>query len=366
MSFSTDDRFLLTVSDCVNSSNLIIWKTIDYTELMRVDSIDVSYAIYDVAWNPLRCNELSVCGRSKLLAVCRLEEKPFGKSALNFSELEVPMVIREQQGDKFDFVSLTYGEDYLLFAATNHGLVTVWNVKTNNCFLNWQADLNEINVLISTKHKLITGSNKGCLKLWNISAIHKMKQSNENKFKLDGLIIDSEIQLNSAVKCCQFDPTLDIGIVATSKNTLWYVNWQEENSVRLVSTHTGRINNVCCIEDRFLATVSEDGSLNIWSLSDRERIVQFEVKTPALCQALVYCDDKLFQSISKYAISRKTSKNNPLVIVGYEDGSIRLYDIDKKNIIYKMKPINSAVTAINHCRNCKFQFLFTSLKMLFF
>jgi WD40 repeat protein len=98
--------------------------------------------------------------------------------------------------------------------------------------------------------------------------------------RLEGLIIDNEIQLNSGVKCCSFDPMLEVGIVATRKNTLWYVNWREENSVRLVSSHTGRINSVCCIEDRFLATVSDDGSLNIWSLSDRERLVQFEVKAP--------------------------------------------------------------------------------------
>ncbi len=102
------------------------------------------------------------------------------------------------------------------------------------------------------------------------------------KKRLDGLIIENEIQLNSAIKCFQFDPMLEIGIVATMKNTLWYVNWKEEQSVRLVSSHTGKINSLCCIDDRFLSSCSDDGSLNVWNLSDRERLVQFEVKTPVI------------------------------------------------------------------------------------
>jgi hypothetical protein len=74
---------------------------------------------------------------------------------------------------------LIYSEDLLLFAATNQGLVTVWSVKTSTCLLNWQADLHEIDVLISVKQKLITGSSKGSLKLWNISAVHKNKQAED-------------------------------------------------------------------------------------------------------------------------------------------------------------------------------------------
>ena len=103
-------------------------------------------------------------------------------------------------------------------------------------------------------------------------------------YRIEGLTIESEIQLNSAIKCCQFDPTLDIGIVATNKNTIWYVNWKEEQSVRLVSTHTAKINQICCIDDKYLSTCSDDGSLNIWSLIDRERLVQFEVKSPVRYQ----------------------------------------------------------------------------------
>lgn len=174
-----------------------------------------------------------------------------------------------------------YSEDFLLFSGTSKGLITVWNCKTNTCFLNWQADTSEIDVLVSIKNRLITGSSKGNLKLWTVSSIHEMKSAtNKASLRLDGLTIDNEISLNSAIKCCQFDSALDIGIVATNKGTVWYVNWQEETSVRLVSTHNAKINSILCINDKYLSTASDDGSLNIWSLTDRERVVQFEVKSP--------------------------------------------------------------------------------------
>lgn len=53
-------------------------------------------------------------------------------------------------------------------------------------------------------------------------------------------------------------------------------------------------------------------------------------------------------SISKLS----SSVINPLVMVGYQDGSLRVFDIDKKNIVFKVTPSSSAVTAITHLRNC--------------
>jgi WD40 repeat protein len=98
--------------------------------------------------------------------------------------------------------------------------------------------------------------------------------------KMDGLTIDNEIMLNSGIKCCKFDASLDIGIVATIKGVLWYVNWLDNSTVRLVSTHNDRITSLCCINNTAISSCSEDGTLRIWSLDDREQIAQFEVKTP--------------------------------------------------------------------------------------
>ncbi len=99
---------------------------------------------------------------------------------------------------------------------------------------------------------------------------------------MNGLTIENEINLNGAIKYCKFDSSCEIGMAATDSGTIWYVNWSEDTSVRLVSTHGKKINDICYINEKYLSTVSDDGSLCIWSLTDRERIVQFEVKTSVL------------------------------------------------------------------------------------
>ena len=94
------------------------------------------------------------------------------------------------------------------------------------------------------------------------------------------MIIDNEIILNGAIKWCKFDASLDVGIVATSSGTLWYVNLMDSSTVRLVTTHTNRITDVMFINEKYLSTGSEDGTLRIWSLIDREQVQKFEVQTP--------------------------------------------------------------------------------------
>ncbi|CAF0967584.1 unnamed protein product [Brachionus calyciflorus] len=335
--YSTDDRFLISVSDYMCPS-LLIWSTYDYNPMILIDTLN--YVINDLVWNPYKCNEFVMCGTNKCLLKCEIDEKGYKSGAINFNEFDIPLAILEIN-DKFDFTGLTFGSGEWLFVANNYGLVTVWNLKSSSCFLNWKADSNEIDYLVNYKHKLITGSSKGNLKLWNIGNLDDIK-SCDKKERRERFIIENEINLNGAIKSCNFDSSLDIGILGTNKNTLWYVNWKEESSIRLVSSHSSKINQLLSLDDNYLSSVSDDGSLNIWSVTDRERVVQFEVKTPALCQSIIKYDPKIFKN-------SKISNKSKLILVGYSDGSIRLYDIDKKNILNKLKPFNQSVTYMNHC-----------------
>ena len=119
-----------------------------------------------------------------------------------------------------------------------------------------------------------------------------------------------------------------------------------------MSTHTDKITQICCINDKFLSTTSYDGSLCVWSLSERERLVQFEVKSAATCQTLLDFSEsqaKLFPKLTKNSSKRP---KYPLIVVGYADGSIRIFDLDKKNIACKIQTFNkSEITCLNHCKN---------------
>lgn len=349
MNYSSDDRFLISIGD-YKTPSLIIWNTYDYSCLVSMDNLN--HVIHDVAWNPCKCNEFVMCGQNKMLIVWSLDEKPKRTGSLRSFECEIPLAICDKKND-FHFTSIAYNSEYLLFAATNFGLITVWQTKTNSCFLNWQADTNEIDFLVCIKHNLITGSTKGCLKLWNIASIHEMKQNKLNNIRTEGLTIENEIQVNGSVKCGRFDSSCEIGIVATNKNALFYLNWAEDTQVRLVSTHTGKINSICCINDKYISTASDDGSLNVWSIVDRERIVQFEVKAvAATCQTLLFFENnENLQRLVKYV---KTANNKtPFIIVGYSDGSVRIFDIDRKCIVSKLKVLEDEISSINYCLNSK-------------
>ena len=136
-----------------------------------------------------------MCGQNKMLIVWSLDEKPMRTGSLRSFECEIPLAICEKKDD-FDFTTIAYSDSYLLFAATSFGLITVWQTKTNTCFLNWQADTNEIDFLVCIKHRLITGSSK----------------QQQNKTIMNNLIIDNEMQVNGSVKCAKFDSACEIGI----------------------------------------------------------------------------------------------------------------------------------------------------------
>ena len=67
------------------------------------------------------------------------------------------------------------------------------------------------------------------------------------------------------------------GIVGTSGGTLWYINWAERTSIRLVSGHNNKVNALALCDDQYLASCSDDGSLRVWSVNDREQTLQFQV-----------------------------------------------------------------------------------------
>ncbi len=173
----------------------------------------------------------------------------------------------------------------------------------------------------------------------------------------ESLVIENELILNGAIKSFQFDATCQIGIVATRSGTLWYVNWHESTSVRLMSSHSAKINTVKCINEKYLSTASDDGSVCIWSFENRERLVQFEVKSAsAICQTLIESSPaniKALTTVFRHHVKHTTMVISPLIVVAYSDGSVRIFDADRKCIVSKIKALNEEITVVNYCQNSK-------------
>jgi len=124
-----------------------------------------------------------------------------------------------------------------------------------------------------------------------------------------------------------------------------------------MSTHAAKINTVQCINDKYLSTASDDGTLCIWSFEDRERLVQFEVKSAsATCQTLIESSPanmKALITVFRHQAKHAAMGGSPLVVVAYSDGSVRIFDVDRKCIIGKIKALNEEITAVNYCQKSK-------------
>ena len=57
----------------------------------------------------------------------------------------------------------------------------------------------------------------------------------------NGLVMDDEMQLDGCIVSAIFDGKLDIGVVGTSCGTVWYINWDERSSIRLISGHKDQV-----------------------------------------------------------------------------------------------------------------------------
>lgn len=47
--------------------------------------------------------------------------------------------------------------------------------------------------------------------------------------------------LDGTVVSAAFDDVMDMGIVGTTAGTLWYINWTDNTSIRLISGHKTKV-----------------------------------------------------------------------------------------------------------------------------
>ncbi|PIK60491.1 putative WD repeat-containing protein 90 [Apostichopus japonicus] len=150
-----------------------------------------------------------------------------------------------------------------------------------------------------------------------------------------GLVMEDEMTLDGAITAAEFDDILDVGVVATSEGTLWYIDWVNRTSVRLVGSHSNKINDLAFSQNDFFATSCDDGSLRIFSLEEMEPTVQFQVLDQS-CTCLAFSPPASKGSLSPFTING--------VVAGYSDGTVRLFDLSKVEMVLKMQPQAVAIT----------------------
>ncbi|CAF3845969.1 unnamed protein product [Rotaria magnacalcarata] len=238
----------------------------------------------------------------------------------------------------------------LVLCSTNCGFVTCWNTRTNSCLLHWKADSNEICYMTAIKYKLLTGSSSGCLRLWNIENLEVNLGQTKNNDSNYGLTIQDEFQLDDGIISGSFDDIFDMGIVGTSCGSLWYICWTTERSkTRLVASHTDRITGVIPIEDTHIVTSSLDGTIRIFQLEDRNEILRFDAN--GLKVTCMTSWDNSIVPTTDTSVTTSPIKNIRTtirsIVAGYNDGTLRIFNLLHGQMVLKLHPHTSSTTAIN-------------------
>nr|CBN81308.1 WD repeat-containing protein 90 [Dicentrarchus labrax] len=326
LAFSRDDRFFLSVGD-FSEPEVALWSSKTFQLL---SSVSVSGPIHDAAFSPSAASQLACVG-SQGAYFCLINTH-----GLNV-DLKVQKVRAPPEVGDVELTALCYHMDSLLFTATNRGHVCVWDINTHCCFMTWEADEGEIGVLLCRGNRLLTGSNTRWLRLWEVEAVRCVKpQEKVCNVKDSGtmVVLEQEIMLDGTTVSAAFDSTMDMGIVGTTAGTLWYINWSDNSSTRLVSGHKTKVNDVVfSTDERHFATCSQDGSVRVWSASSNELVVQFQV---------------LNQSCGCVCWSPSSNKDSACVAAGYNDGTLRIFRLASSEMEMKLHPHNITVTAIQY------------------
>ncbi|KAM6299212.1 WD repeat-containing protein 90 [Aegotheles albertisi] len=324
MAFSRDDRFLVTLGD-YSDQTMALWNTYTYELLV---STCISEPIHDVAFSPLSHRELACVGKGAVMFW--LLEQQRADVNLKVHQAPVPAVLGQ-----VELTSLCYSADALLYSGTNSGQICVWDTETNCCFMTWEADEGEIGVLVCRHNRLVSGSNTKRIRLWAVAAVQELRLKGPDA-RSSSVLLEHEITLDGTIVSAAFDDSLEMGIVGTTAGTLWYINWPESTSIRLISGHKNKVTEVCFSPDEsHCATCGEDGSVRVWALGSVELVVQFQVLNQS-CQCLAWEPHPVVP----------WGAESQHIVAGYSDGTVRVFSISRTEMELKMHPHAAALTAI--------------------
>uniref|UniRef100_A0A8C3V8G9 WD repeat-containing protein 90 n=1 Tax=Catharus ustulatus TaxID=91951 RepID=A0A8C3V8G9_CATUS len=322
MAFSWDDRFLVTIGD---DQTMALWSTHTYELVL---STCVSEPLHDVAFSPVSHQGLACVGRGAVM-FWLLEQQ-----GAAIHRAPAPDVL-----GLVEMTSLCYGADALLYTGTNSGQICVWDTETNSCFMTWEADEGEIGVLVCRHNRLVSGSNTKRIRLWSVATVQELRLKGPNA-RCGSVLLEHEITLDGTIVSAAFDDSLEMGIVGTTAGTLWYINWVESTSIRLISGHKNKVTEVCFSPDEsHCATCGEDGSVRIWALGSTELVVQFQVLNQS-CQCLAWKP----RPVGVWPCPGESQH----VVAGYSDGTVRVFSVSRTEMELKMHPHAAALTAITY------------------
>ncbi|XP_030626042.1 WD repeat-containing protein 90 [Chanos chanos] len=323
LAFSRDDRYFLSVGDYEDLS-VALWRVGSFDLLV---SVTVPVPLHDVMFCPSRDATLACVGTSAIF-FCKIHTQG------NHTQLQVQQMGVAKELEGVELTALCYDIDSLLYTSTNQGCVCVWDCTTKRCFMTWEADEGEIGVMLCRSNRLLTGGNSKRLRLWSLAKFHPQNKDTANSTHRNGqVLLEQELLLDGTIVSAVFDDVMAMGIVGTTAGTLWYINWADSTSIRLISGHKSKVNSlVCSPDERHFVTCGQDGSVRVWALPSNELLVQFQVLNQS-CECVCWSGP---------------GGESVCVAGGYSDGTVRIFSLNTAEMHLKLHPHPRAVGAIQY------------------
>lgn len=184
----------------------------------------------------------------------------------------------------------------------------------------------------------------------------------EDEMEAEAEVDDSELTFSKhsgSVFCVSLDPATNCMAVTGGEDDKAYV-WRLTDGEVLLEC-TGHKDSVTCAtfshDSSLVATGDMGGLIKVWKLESKEEIWSFEVRDlewlewhPCAPVLLAGTDDgsvwmwkvpsgdcKTFQSAASQATTGKVLPDGKRAVVGYEDGTVRVWDLKQGNAIHVIK-----------------------------
>ncbi|CAG9312063.1 unnamed protein product [Blepharisma stoltei] len=212
----------------------------------------------------------------------------------------------------YDYTSLDiYGD--LVSVGTGDGKLIVWDLITCNQISTHFLLGNEVSSIAVGSERTTIGGNSNHLMSWRQS-------SNSFVGQAEVIVMDGYI------KSLSFEPAGHEGIAATTSGTIWYINWKEKESARIVSSHLYDSQLQAVVADSMIISTASDNTIRLWDTETFSQITQYDIKLP--CTSLAF------------------SPNNEIFVAGFSDGSLQFFSTNLLKSVGKSQPFKSRVSAI--------------------
>uniref|UniRef100_A0A8C1YTD6 WD repeat domain 90 n=1 Tax=Cyprinus carpio TaxID=7962 RepID=A0A8C1YTD6_CYPCA len=310
LTFSRDDMYLLSVG-YFSEPVVALWGTRSFELLCTVQ---ISVPLHDASFCPFTAGELTLVGSSAVVFT-RIQTQD------NSTELQYAYTAAQKHISQSKLSSSCRSATCVCGTVT-HKLPAVFV-----CIC--------VGVLVCRENKLVTGSNTKKLRLWSVASVQNLSNANNKSTQVQ---LEQELLLDGTVVSAAFDDVMDMGIVGTTAGTLWYINWADSTSIRLISGHKSKVNGVVCSPDeQHFATCGQDGSVRVWALQSHELLVQFQVLNQS-CECVCWSPPRgVYEPSGRVCVAG-----------GYSDGTVRIFSLESAEMELKLQPQPVSVCTLQY------------------